>query len=199
MSLAINDVHLPIVVHVVANDRKAGIVQLPVSVPFPLVVVGVDIFEPAVGSQNVGFAIAIDVGNADAVPVLLFPADMVHLRFSTGEINPENSRVVVVRKHEIRFAITVDVAGRSALRVIAVGNEVTLPHHPGLLRILIPPEAVRDPSRRHHIGGAVVVHVESPFSAVGDELIVNAYRSVLMALPLAAGRSRILIPVSSAQ
>ena len=123
---------------------------------------------------------------ADAVPVLLFPADMMHLRFRAGEIDPENSRVVVMREHEIRFAVAVDVGHRSALGVIAVGDEVTLPHHAVRLRILVPPQPVQHPARRHDIRGAVVIHVEGPFAAVGDELTQNAHRAVLMALPLAA-------------
>src|SRR5579859_4190315 len=44
-----------------------------------------------------------------------------------------------------------------------------------------------------------MVDVEGPFTAVGDELIQDAHGSILMAFPLAAGRTRILIPVRSAQ
>src|SRR5205807_257576 len=88
---------------------------------------------------------------------------------------------------------------RSALCVIAVGDEVLLPHHPRCLRILIPPESVQHPPCRDHIRGAIMVHVECPLSTVGDELPENAYGSVLMAFPLAARRPRVFIPIGSAQ
>src|SRR5207302_5298824 len=83
VSLAIDDVGLAIIVHVVADDGKAGIVQLPVCVPFPLIVVGIDIFEPTVWGQNIGLPIAIYVSCADAMTILLFSSDMVHLRLWT--------------------------------------------------------------------------------------------------------------------
>ncbi len=77
MALAVEDVHLAIVVDVVAEDGEAGVAELPVGMPLPLVVVGVDVFKPAVGSEDVGFAVAVDVGDADAVAVLLFADYMV--------------------------------------------------------------------------------------------------------------------------
>src|ERR1700685_633612 len=111
--------------------------------------------------------------------------------------------MVVMRQREIRFSIAVDVPGRPALSVIAVGDEVLLPHRIllGRLRprILIPPSPVHHPSRGDNVGRAVVVHIEGPFSTVGNKLIEKAHGSILMAPPLAAGRSRILIPVSAAQ
>src|ERR1700730_18818301 len=106
--------------------------------------------------------------------------------------------MVVMREHEVRFAVAVDVARRSALGLIAVGDEVTLPHHALRFRILVPPQPVQHPARRHHIRGAVMVDVEGPFSAVGDELPQNAHGAVLMAYPFATRWSRILIPISAA-
>src|SRR5947209_8404498 len=44
-----------------------------------------------------------------------------------------------------------------------------------------------------------MVHVNGPFAAVRNKLIYSLNRSVLMALPLPALRSGILVPVSSAQ
>jgi len=134
--------------------------------PLPLVVVGVDIPEPTIRSENVGLPIAVHICDANAMPVPLFLSNMMNLRFSAREIDPQNSRVIVVSQDEIRFAITVDVAGRSALCVIAVCDEVALPHHSRYFRILIPPQPVLHPSRRHNIGSAIMVYVERPFSAI---------------------------------
>jgi hypothetical protein len=70
VTLAVDEVELAIVVHVVAEDGEAGVAEVPIPVPLPLVVVGVDVLEPAMRSEDVGFAIAVDVGDADAVAVL---------------------------------------------------------------------------------------------------------------------------------
>ena len=92
--------------------------------PLPLIIVGIDILEPTVRSENVGFPVAIHVCDANAVSVLLFASDMMNLRFSAGEIDPQNSRMVVVRQDEIRFAIAVDVAGRPTLRGFVKSRDI---------------------------------------------------------------------------
>ncbi len=71
VALTVDEVEFAVVVDVVAEDGKAGVAEVPVAVPLPLVVVGVDLLEPAVGGEDVGFAVAVDVGDADAVAVLL--------------------------------------------------------------------------------------------------------------------------------
>src|SRR5215467_16396875 len=50
MPLTVDDVHLSIIVYVVNNNRKPSIAQLPISMPFPFVVVSVDILKPSVRS-----------------------------------------------------------------------------------------------------------------------------------------------------
>jgi hypothetical protein len=46
VTLAVDDVHLSIVVYVIADDREARIAQVPVRMEDPLVVVCVDVLEP---------------------------------------------------------------------------------------------------------------------------------------------------------
>ncbi len=75
VALAVDEVHLAVVVDVVAEDGKAGVAEVPVRVPLPLVVVGVDLLEPAVGCEDVGLAVAVDVGDADAVAILFSAAE----------------------------------------------------------------------------------------------------------------------------
>src|SRR5579871_1430042 len=76
---------------------------------------------------------------------------------------------------------------------------MTFPHDAGFFRVLVPPESIDHPSRSDNIRRAVMIHVKGPLAAVGDELPEHPYRSVLMALPLAARRTRILVPVGTTQ
>ena len=77
VALAVDDVGAAVVVDVVGEDGEARVTEMPVGVPLPFVVVGVDVFEPAVGGEDVGFAVAIDVADADAVAVFVFAADVM--------------------------------------------------------------------------------------------------------------------------
>ena len=47
MALSVDDVHLAVAIHVIANDRKSRIAQLPVGVPLPVVFIGIDVPEPS--------------------------------------------------------------------------------------------------------------------------------------------------------
>ncbi len=87
--LAINDVGFAVAVHVVADDRETRVVHLPVGMPLPLVGIGIDLTQPAIGRKNVGLAVAIDIGHAGAVPVVLTRARVMHLWLGTGEIDPQ--------------------------------------------------------------------------------------------------------------
>src|SRR5580698_1727912 len=71
VALSVDQVELAVVVDIVAEDGEAGVADVPVAVPLPLVVVGVDLLKPSVGSEDIGLAVAVDVGDADAVAVLL--------------------------------------------------------------------------------------------------------------------------------
>jgi hypothetical protein len=68
MALAVDEIKFAIVVDVVAEDRKTSVTKVPVPVPKPLVAICVDLLESAMGRQDVGFTVAVDVGDADAVP-----------------------------------------------------------------------------------------------------------------------------------
>jgi len=122
VSLADDEVQLAVVVDVVAEDGEACVAKMPVGVPLPLVVVGVDVLEPAVGCEEVGFAVAVDVGDADAVTVLFFASDVVDAGLGAGEVGPEDAGVVVVGEGEVGLAVTVDVAEGPALGVEGVGD-----------------------------------------------------------------------------
>ncbi len=128
VALAVDQVELAVVVDVVAEDGKAGVAELPVPVPLPLVVVGVDLLEPAVGGEHVGFAVAVDVGDADAVAVLLAAAEVMDARLVFAEVDPEDAGAVVVGESDVGLAVAVDVAERAALGVEAVGDLFRLPH-----------------------------------------------------------------------
>ena len=95
--------------------------------PLPLVCVGIDLTEPAVGREDVGLAVAVHVSNARAVAILLAAADVMHLRLRAGEVDPQNAGVVVVGKDQVGLAVAVDVGHPAALSVVAVGDEVPLP------------------------------------------------------------------------
>src|ERR1700760_4594927 len=104
MTLTIDEVKLAIVVHVIAKNGEAGIADVPVAVPRPLVVIGVDLLEPSVGCEDVGLAVPIDVGDADAVAILGAATEMMNARLVLAEVNPEDTGAVVVREREIRLA-----------------------------------------------------------------------------------------------
>jgi hypothetical protein len=103
---------------------------------------------------------------------------------------------------KIEVAIAVNIADSAALGVVAVGDEVLLPESTRWRRssgILVPPDAVGNPTGSNEVGEAVVVNVDGPLAAVGDELAVDADGAELVPLPLAALGTGVLIPVSSAQ
>jgi hypothetical protein len=98
MPLAIDDVHLAVVIDVVGKNGEACVGEMPVGVPLPLVVSCFDVLEPTVGSEDVGFAVVVDVGDTDAVTVLFFATDVMNFRLGTGEGYPEDAGVVVGAK-----------------------------------------------------------------------------------------------------
>src|ERR1035438_2077841 len=123
----------------------------------------------------------------------------MRLRFAPGEIGPQNSGVIVVREDQVRLAVAVDVCHPAAFGVVTIGNKMPLP-----LRMLgswvLPPEhAVGHPARSHHIGPAVVIHVDRPLAAVGDEFATDARLAILVALPFSAVWAGILIPIRTAE
>src|SRR5580658_10158639 len=105
VAVAVDDVGFAIAVHVVADDGKARVAHLPVAVPLPLIVIGVDLAEPAAGRENVHFAVAIDVGHAYAVPVLRAGADVMYFGFGSGEVDPQKTHVAVVGEDQIGLAV----------------------------------------------------------------------------------------------
>ena len=110
--------------------------------------------------------------------------------------------MVVVGEGDVGLAVAVDVGHDAAFGVVAVGDEVALPHGGGgggFAGVLVPPEAVADPSGGDYVGVAVVVDVDGPLAAVGDELVVDAYGAVLVLLPIAALCAGVLVPVGSAE
>src|ERR1700760_2046338 len=100
--------------------------------PLPLVVIGVDVLEPAEGCQDIGFTISVHIGNTDSVAILGLIANVVHLRLRPGEVYPKNARVVVVSEDDIGLAIAVDVRGGATFGVVAVGDQMRLPHTSGM-------------------------------------------------------------------
>jgi len=131
MALTVDKVELAIVIHVVTEDGEAGIADVPVTVPLPLVVVGIDLLEPSVRGEYVGLAVAIDVCDADAVAILRAPSEMVDAGLVLAEVDPENAGPVVVGECDIGLAVAVDVGEGSALSVIAVGDLLGLPGRAG--------------------------------------------------------------------
>ena len=161
------------------------------------------LLEPAVGREDVGFAVAVDVGDADAVAVLLAVAEVVDAGLVLTEVDPEDAGVVVVGEGEVGFAVAVDVGEGAAFGVEAVGDLFGLPHGAGGggfgTGVAIPPEAVGDPAGGDEIGQAVVVDVDDPLAAVVDEFVVDADGAELMLLPLSALGAGVLVPVGSAE
>jgi hypothetical protein len=79
-----------------------------------------------------------------------------------------------------------------------MGDQMSLPHRAGLLRIFEPPEPVGHPTRGDNVGCAIVIDVHRPLAAIGHKFADDLDRAVLMAFPLSALSTGILIPVSSA-
>ena len=119
-----------------------------------------------------------------------------------GEVDPEDAGVVVVGEGDVGFAVAVDVGHDAAFGVVTVGDEVLLPHGGGgggFAGVLVPPEAVGDPAGGDDVRVAVVVDVDGPLAAVGDELVVDADGAVLMLFPVAALCAGVLVPIGSAE
>ena len=106
-------------------------------------------------------------------------------------------------ERDIGLAISVYVRKGATLGIEAVGDLLGLPH--GAVRdgfgpwVAIPPKAIRDPTSGDEIGQAVVIDIDDPFAAIGDEFIVDANGAELMLLPLAAVGTWIFVPVSAAE
>ena len=199
MSAAVDDVCFAIAIHVVTDNREPGFLQIPIAVPLPLVAIGVDILEPAVRRQKIHFAVAIDVRHADAVAILVMAAHVVDLRLGASEVHPNDSRAAVVRQRQIRLTVAIEVRHPAALGLDRVGDEVALPHDSRFFRVLVPKQPIRHPACRHHVRRAIVIHVHYPLAAVGHKFSDDIDGAVLVALPLAALRPRILVPIRPAQ
>jgi hypothetical protein len=191
------------VVYVVAEDGESGVADIPVAVPLPLILIGIDLLKPSMRCEYISLAVAVDVGDTDAVAILLAAPQMVDTRLVLAEVDPQDAGAVVMSESDIRLAIAVDVCEGAPLRVEAVGDLLRLPHGAGRgclgAGVAIPPETVGDPASGHEIGQAIVVDVDDPLAAVGDELIVNTDGTELMPLPLTAVGSGIFIPVGAAE
>src|SRR5882757_3167613 len=128
---------------------------------------------------------------------------MVNTRLVFAEVDPQDTSAVVMSESNIRLAVAIDVGEGSALRVVAVGDLLRLPRGAGRGRlgsgVAVPPEAVRDPASGDEIGQAIMVDVDDPLAAVGDEFIVNTDGAELMPLPFTAVRSGVFIPVGAAE
>src|SRR5256885_17051404 len=98
--------------------------------------------------------------------VLLLATRMMDLRLRTGEIDPKDAGAAIMHEHQIGLPVSIDVGHPSALSVVAVGYEVTLPHCIGLFGVFIPKQAVGDPAGGHEIGSAGMSHVNNPLAAV---------------------------------
>ncbi len=151
--------------------------------PLPLIVVRIDILEPAKRSEKIDLSISVHVRHADPVAILLFTAYVMNLGLALGKVDPDNSGVVVVCERNIGFAVAVDVGKCAALGVVAIRDQMSLPHRVRALRVLVPPESVDHPPSRDHVGRSIVIHVDGPFAAVGDELPQDADGAILMTLP----------------
>ena len=127
MAAAVDDVHFAVVVHVVADDRESGFAQVPFAMPFPFVVVGVDVLEPAVRCEHVHFTVAVNVSHADAVAILIVAPDVMDFWFRPGEIDPNHTRAPVVSQREIRLAVAIDVSHPAALGLDRVRDQMLLP------------------------------------------------------------------------
>src|SRR5205823_7688511 len=91
VALAVDEIQLAIVVDVVAKDGETGVAKFPIRMPLPLVVVRVDLLKPAMRREHVRFAIAIDVGDADAVTVLFATPEMVDAWLVFAEVSPKDT------------------------------------------------------------------------------------------------------------
>jgi hypothetical protein len=172
-------------------------------VPLPLIVVGVDLLEPSVGGENVGFAVTVDVGDADAVAVLLLASEVVDARLVLAEVDPDDTGAVVVGEGEVGLAVSIDIEECSALGVVTVSDLFRLPHGARGCRlrsgVVIHPDAIGYPAGSDEVGQAVVVNVDDPLAAVRDEFAVGADGAELVLFPYAAIGAGVLVPVGSAE
>ena len=91
MALAVDEIKLAVVVDVVAEDGEAGVAKVPVGVPIPFVIIRVGLLKPAVSCEHIGFAVAVDVGDADAVTVLFAVFQVVDPRLVFTEVDSEDA------------------------------------------------------------------------------------------------------------
>ena len=199
VAAAVDQVHFAVVVHVVADDGKSGFAQVPFRAPFPLVVICVNVLEPAMRHKNVNLAVAIDIRHTDAVTVLIASADVVDLWLGSGKIDPHDTGMSIMREREIGLAIAIDVGHPATLGFERMGDEMALPHHVGLLGIFIPPQTVGHPTHGDDVRCPIVIDVDGPLATIGNELTHQLDGAVLMALPFASLRARVLIPVGTAE
>ena len=200
VALAVDDVHLAVVDHVVADDGESGVAQVPVGVPLPL-----SLSASICRNQPVGVRMsALPSPSTSATPMpwpsCCAAAHVMHLGLGAGEVDPQNAGVVVVGEDQVGLAVAVDVGHPAALGVVAVGDEVALPHRrpalPGFsyhqMPLVIQP-AVTTSGQPSWLTSTV----HSPQSETNS--LVDADLAVLVALPLAAVGAGILIPVGAAE
>src|SRR5579884_3111327 len=80
-----------------------------------------------------------------------------------------------------------------------MSDEVFRPGHVYFLWIFIPPNTIGLPSDRDNVRRPVVVYVNDPLPAIGNEFSNDISRPVLMPLPFADCISRIFVPIGTAK
>src|SRR5208337_2781577 len=67
-----------------------------------------------------------------------------------------------------------------------------------ILRIFIPPEAVALPADGNEVHGTIVIHIDGPFAAIGNEFAGDFHSAVLVTFPLATLWAGIFVPICAA-
>src|SRR5579863_4790113 len=214
MAVTVDQVHLPVVVHIVAEDRKPAVTQLPFRKPFPFVSGRIDVAKPSVNGKDVGLPITVHVRHTTAVPVLVTTTELVSHRLRATKADPKKALASVMCGEQLVLAVAIHIRLDHAFGISRVTDEVGLPHLPSGLRVLKPPYSVVLPRRRDEIERAVVVHVDGKLGTVRDVLrperlvlhcppVRKGRRdgrdlAVLVALPFSPTRPGILVPVGTA-
>ena len=129
-------------------------------------------FEPALGRQDVGAAVAIHVARADAVAVTV-RADHVLDEGAVFELVPGERRVVLaeLRQHLALLAVVIEVDQKDELDRPAVFDGVLLPVADAAAGIFHPVELFGELGAAHDVERAVAVDVDRQVAEIVDVVV----------------------------
>ena len=166
MATASDQIVLAILIHVVGDDRDAGIAERQFRVVGPGLLKGLlRRLQPAQVHDQVAAPVAVHVAKSQSVSLGL----RIHIhaleraRALSGSVplqNEDSNTVVRQVWHRLHMAVAVDIPEAAPLHVAHFRDFVDGPFHRLALGIFPPDDLFIEPAARNHVQEAIAVHIQ---------------------------------------